>query len=123
MVKKFLMFVALILGGIGFGQAAQETPTSPDASASKQRDAALIMEGEITRVDDKQNMFWLQMPDGREMQFSFAADTATAAPSSPSATQGLRDNKLEKGMHVKVEYDNVGGSNVVTKIEIQPAKG
>ena len=119
-MKKILIVLMLFLS-VNMGKAAQDPKASPNpGSAVQQRDAALTMEGEITRVDEQHNLFSLAMPDGREMQFSFAQDTPITG--APGATQGLL-TKLEKGMHVKVEYDNVGGSNVVTKIEIQPAKG
>lgn len=125
-MKRTLMILALLAAGTGLSATAQETTTNSsaterglDGTTPRQRDAALTMEGEITRMDEQKNLFWLQMPDGREMQFSFAEDTPIIG--SPAATQDLR-NKPEKGMNVKVEYDNVGGSNVVTKIQIQPAK-
>ena len=123
-MNRVLIILAFMVASVCLGEAAQQTPTTAkeqdaESATPKQHDAALTMEGEITRVDDQKKLFWLKIPDGREMEFSHAADTPIIG--SPVPTQDLR-NKVEKGMNVKVEYDNVGGSNVVTKIQIQPAK-
>src|SRR5689334_11931233 len=108
-MKKLMLSLALFLGGLGFSVVAQAIPASPrlrqasssmKQGSSSQRDANLTIEGEITRVDDQQNVFWLQIPDGREMQFSFAKDTPITG--SSSSIQGLRTT-IEKGMHVKVQ--------------------
>src|SRR5262245_39551758 len=117
-MKVILMFLAVLFGAATLGWRSQEAqgpaatpqPSSRTEQAAqaarappKQQDVAQAAEGDISRVDAQKMLLWIKTADGKEMQFSYAADTPVYGGSN--SVEGL-SSLSGKGTHVKVTYES-----------------
>src|SRR5688572_5534954 len=113
-MQKFLIVPVLFAGLMALACSERQrdtTMTSEDRGAqaddSYRADSAAdvqIAEGQLVRIDNKNDFIWLRMPDGKEMQFSYTL--MTDVEGGGDAAEGLVDDveAIAKGSNVRVHY-------------------
>ena len=96
-------------------------PRADDPYQAESRAELQIAEGQLVRIDSKNDLIWVKLPDGKEMQFSYTL--MTDVEGGGDATEGLVDDveAIAKGTTVRVHYKPGVDRDVLSADEVNPA--
>lgn len=88
-------------------------PAVQSAPAQAVQQSEQMSQGVLARVDADQHMFWIQDPNGTEVEFQYDSNTKVTG-----STEGVQGLSSETGTRVRVYYHEKSGKRLATKIEI-----
>ena len=119
MQKLFVMFVVLIaLPLMGWSVSSREATQETKPLVAQRSPEQKIAEGELSRVDSRNQLLWIKSANGKEMEFSYTDQTKVEG--SGGSIEGLAGMS---GTFLKIQYESQGGKNVAVDIRVQPKQG
>jgi hypothetical protein len=119
-MQKMIVMLSVLIAipvttwSLSTGGATQETRLQAAQNAPQLKSA----EGELSRVETRNQLLWIKTADGKEMEFAYTDQTKVEG--TGGSVEGLANMS---GSFLKIQYHNQGATNVAVQIQVQPKKG